>query len=145
MPIKRVIIRPNRFIYQLSRKLREDTKPRRSDNYGFVIDAQGNIKAHYVFPQTEPASEKASAPQLLSVLNDGSVLWATYEYTKKGNKYPKYMPITNGKAGSIVYPGNKQYVINDKFPVYLSSDKTTLFYLGNTTDDKQLWLHKVSL
>lgn len=114
--------------------------------FGFLINGQGKITNHYVLPKLEAngLSEKASSPQNTSLLNDGSILWGSYEFTKKGNMYPKYAKINNGALGPLVFPGDKKYVVNDIFPVYLFSNKKELLYFGNTEDNKQFWLHKIS-
>lgn len=115
------------------------------DIYAFNIAADGSVVKNLVLPQVEKKSEQAAAPVSLIQLNDGSLLWNTYEYTKKGNMYPKYAKINNGNLGAIVFPGDKKYVVNDMFPFYLSSDVKYLLYFGNTEDNKQFWLHKEAL
>lgn len=125
---------------------KKDNDPEKWGNiYAFGISPDGSISKHLVLPQTEKTSEKAPSPLSLTKLNDGSLLWSAYEITKKGNLYPKYAKITNGSLGAIVYPGDKKYVVNDKFPLYISSDKKELIYFGNTEDNKQFWLHKEGL
>jgi len=113
--------------------------------YAFDIAPDGSISKHLVLSQTEKTSEKAASPISLTKLNDGSLFWNTYEYTKKGNMYPKYAKITNGNLGSVVFPGDKKYIVNETFPFYVSSDKKYLLYFGNTEDNKQLWLYKEAL
>lgn len=125
--------------------VQKDADPAKWGNiYAFGIGADGGIVQHLILQQTEKMSEKSPAPVSLQKLSDGSFLWSTYEFTKKGNMYPKYAKISNGNLGAVVYPGDKQYVVNDKFPSYLSPDKKELIYFGNTEDNKQLWLHKLT-
>lgn len=125
---------------------KKDNDPAKWGNvYAFNITADGSIAKHLVLSQIEKKSEQGAAPVSLVKLNDGSLLWNTYEYTKKGNMYPKYAKITNGNLGSVVFPGDKKYIVNETFPFYVSSDKKYLLYFGNTEDNKQLWLHKEAL
>lgn len=113
-----------------------------SNIYAFSIAPDGSIAKHLVLPQVEKRSEQAAAPIQFTKLHDGSLLWTTYEYVKKG-MYPKYAKITNGQLGAVVFPGDKKYVVNGKFPLYISPNATELIYFGNTEDNKQFWLHKV--
>lgn len=113
--------------------------------YAFNITSDGSIAKHFVLPQIEKKSEQGASPVSLTQLNDGSLLWNAYEYTKKGNMYPKYAKISNGTLGAVVFPGDKKYVVNDAFPLYISPSGKELIYFGNTEDNKQLWLHKKTL
>lgn len=113
------------------------------DNYAFAISNDGKINAHYVMPQVEGSSEKMASPHTLAELDNGILFWGTYEVTKKGNLYPKYVKIDKGTLGTVVIPGDKKFVVNDKWNAYLSADKKALIYFGNTEDNKQFWLHKV--
>lgn len=112
--------------------------------YAFNIGTDGSIAKHLVLSQTEKASEKTASPSSLTQLNDGSLLWNAYEYSKKGNMYPKYAKINGGVLGPVVYPGNKQYVLNNAFPAYFAPDKKELIYFGNTEDKNEFWLHKAT-
>lgn len=114
------------------------------DNYAFAIGSDGKINAHYVMPRLEGSSEKMASPHTLADLKNGTVFWGTYEVTKKGNLYPKYIKIDKGVPGPVVFPGDKKYVVNDKWQAYLS-DKNELIYFGNTEDNKQFWIHKEDL
>ncbi len=113
--------------------------------YAFSIAPDGSITKQLVLPLIEKASARAASPLSLIKLNDGSLLWSTYEFTKKGNMYPKYAKISNGTLGTVMFPGEKKYVVNDKFSSYIDADKKNLIYFGNTEDNKQFWLHKESL
>ncbi|MBX2930755.1 MAG: hypothetical protein KF781_02270 [Chitinophagaceae bacterium] len=112
------------------------------DIYAFNITADGSIAKHFVLPQIEKKSQQGASPVSLTKLNDGSLLWSAYEYTKKGNMYPKYTTISNGNLGTVVFPGDKKYVVNDVFQMYISPNGKELIYFGNTEDNKEFWLHK---
>lgn len=115
------------------------------NNYAFCIAPDGSIAKHLMMPQIEKSSSKAPSPVSISLLADGSLLWTACEFTKKGNMYPKYAKISNGTLGTVMFPGEKKYVVNDKFTSYIDADKTYLLYFGNTEDNKQFWLHKEGL
>ncbi|WP_293300049.1 hypothetical protein, partial [Pedobacter sp. UBA4863] len=113
--------------------------------YAFNISTDGSLVKNLTLPQVEKASEKMASPVYLLKLNDGDLLWAAYEITKKGNMYPKYAKISNGNLGTVIFPGDKKYVVSDRYPMYISPDNKELIYFGNTEDNKQLWLHKQTL
>lgn len=124
----------------------QDNANNYGDNYAFLIAADGKIKKHFTMPKLEKndAAEKIMSPQITKLLNNGSIFWNVYEFTKKGNMYPKYVCISNGAASAITYPGNKQFVSNEVFPIYVYEDKKAVFFFGNTEDTKQLWINKVT-
>jgi hypothetical protein len=119
------------------------------DFYGFTISPTGIINKHYVIERQESnkASEGELARQLIFMPKGKNIMmWTAFEYTKRGDAYPKYTNINliNGSASALAVPGNKQFFVNENFPAYVYTDNSKMFFFGNDEGNKQLWMHTVT-